>query len=47
MIAMCLVAVVAVFALSLGQDSSIAYAAIVGIAGLGGYQLKREADLKA
>jgi len=39
LVAMCAIAIIAVYALSHGVDSNVAYIAIVAIAGLGGYEM--------
>jgi len=39
LVAICAIAIVAIYALSHGVDTNVAYIAIVAIAGLGGYEM--------
>ena len=42
LVAIGMIAVVSVYAISQGVDANVAYIAIIAIAGLGGYQVHRE-----
>lgn len=42
LVAISSITIMAIYAISHGVNGSIVYAAIVGVAGLGGYQLSRE-----